>query len=108
MARIDSMSVRFGKGKVNSHLVKYEMNSLSNHHANPMDGRFCKIIFVVNKYIERIHIFFGTTPFYRFLFVTVARKWVKVNCVRWVTKSLGKMNINVGKGVSEMINENGR
>lgn len=41
-------------------------------------------------------------------FVTVARKWVKVNCVRWVRKSLGKMNINVGKGVSEMINENGR
>lgn len=38
MASIDSMSVRFGKGKVNSHLVNYELNSLSNHHANPMDG----------------------------------------------------------------------
>lgn len=59
MASIDSMSVRFGKGKVNSHLVNYEMNSLSNHRANLMDGRFCKIIFVVNKNKIFGHFSFG-------------------------------------------------
>lgn len=66
MASIDSMSVRFGKGKVNSHFVNYELNSLSNHHANPMDGRFCKIIFVVNKYTSTMNIHGEDTHFSKF------------------------------------------